>query len=31
MPFRIHIPEQNSTQRIGLAKDKIIVPDDIDQ
>jgi DNA-damage-inducible protein J len=30
MPFRIHIPEQNSSQRIGLAKGEIVVPDDID-
>ena len=31
MPFQIHLPEQNSTQRIGVAKDKLDVPDDIDQ
>ena len=30
MPFQIHIPQQNSTQRIGIAKGNLDVPDDID-
>lgn len=30
MPFKIHIPEKNNTQRIGVAKGVFEVPDDID-
>lgn len=31
MPFIIHIPEQKIDQRIGIAKGKISVPNDIDK
>ncbi len=31
MPFTIHIPEQKTEQRIGIAKGKITIPDDIDK
>ena len=31
MPFRIHIPSQPSSQRIGIAKDHFTAPDDIDR
>lgn len=31
MPFTLHIPESKQTQRIGAAKGKLIVPEDIDQ
>lgn len=31
MPFTIHIPENKTDQRIGIAKGKFIVPDDIDK
>ncbi len=31
MPFVIHIPEQKTEQRIGIATGKFVVPDDIDQ
>lgn len=31
MPFTIHIPQQKTAQRIGIAKGKMTVPNDIDQ
>lgn len=31
MPFIIHIPEQKIDQRIGIAKGKISIPNDIDK
>lgn len=31
MPFTIRIPEQKTEQRIGIAKGKITIPDDIDK
>lgn len=33
LPFKVHIPENqnNLNQRIGIAKGKFVVPDDIDK
>ena len=31
MPFTMHIPQQRTEQRIGIAKGKIVVPNNIDQ
>lgn len=31
MPFTIHIPNHTTQQRIGIAKGKFTVPDDIDE
>lgn len=31
MPFTMHIPQQRTEQRIGIAKGKIVVPSNIDQ
>ena len=31
MPFIIHMPSQCPQQRIGVAKGKLVVPDDIDK
>lgn len=31
MPFMLHVPEQKNPQRIGVAKGKLIVPEDIDK